>query len=225
MVVEWCASGGRVVVEMDDNTRPVLASLKILVIGESNVGKSSLLLRFTEDKFHAEQAATIGVDFKTKIVTIDDNTFRLHIWDTAGQERYRNLTPSYYRGAQGVILVYDVSVYQTFTRLEMWLKELETYVTRNDVVKMLVGNKIDKEQREVSREEGLRFARRHAMLFMEASAKTKEGVQCAFEELVEKILQTPGLWESYGRKEGIVVREGDNKEEQRTSCTGYCSLV
>ncbi|KAG1664363.1 Ras-related protein Rab-18-B [Nymphon striatum] len=165
----------------------VLTTLKILIIGESGVGKSSLLLRFTDGTFDSEQSATIGVDFKVKSLTLDDNTVKLAIWDTAGQERFRTLTPSYYRGAQGVILVYDVTNRNSFSKLDMWLNELETYSTRSDIVKMLVGNKIDKDNRDLSREEGMKFARKHSMLFIEASAKTKDGVQCAFEELVEKV--------------------------------------
>uniref|UniRef100_A0A8C4UT35 small monomeric GTPase n=1 Tax=Falco tinnunculus TaxID=100819 RepID=A0A8C4UT35_FALTI len=164
--------------------------------------KQCLLLRFTDDTFDPELAATIGVDFKVKTISVDGNKAKLAIWDTAGQERFRTLTPSYYRGAQGVILVYDVTRRDTFVKLDNWLNELETYCTRNDIVKMLVGNKIDKENREVDRNEGLKFARKHSMLFIEASAKTCDGVQCAFEELVEKIIQTPGLWESESQNRG-----------------------
>ncbi|KAG8519339.1 Ras-related protein Rab-18 [Galemys pyrenaicus] len=144
----------------------VLTTLKILIIGESGVGKSSLLLRFTDDTFDPELAATIGVDFKVKTISVDGNKAKLAIWDTAGQERFRTLTPSYYRGAQGVILVYDVTRRDTFVKLDNWLSELETYCTRNDIVNMLVGNKIDKENREVDRNEGLKFARKHSMLFI-----------------------------------------------------------
>ncbi|KAG9278775.1 ras-related protein Rab-18-B [Astyanax mexicanus] len=205
---------------MDDD---VLTTLKILIIGESGVGKSSLLLRFTDDTFDPELAATIGVDFKVKTIAIDGNRAKLAIWDTAGQERFRTLTPSYYRGAQGVILVYDVTKRDTFTKLENWLNELETYCTRNDLVKMLVGNKIDKDNREVDRNEGLKFARKHSMLFIEASAKTRDGVQCAFEELVEKILQTPGLWESSMQNHGVQLNE--QQQQGHGSCGGYCSLI
>ncbi|XP_042536276.1 ras-related protein Rab-18-like isoform X2 [Dipodomys spectabilis] len=123
----------------------LLTTLKILIIGESGVGKSSLLLRFTDDTFDPELAATIGVDFKVKTISVDGNKAKLAIWDTAGQERFRTLTHSYYRGAQGVILVYDVTRRGTFVKLDNWLNELETYSTRNDIVNMLVGNKIDKE--------------------------------------------------------------------------------
>ncbi|XDV26802.1 hypothetical protein PO909_030433, partial [Leuciscus waleckii] len=165
----------------------------------------------------------LGVDFKVKTIAIDGNRAKLAIWDTAGQERFRTLTPSYYRGAQGVILVYDVTRRDTFTKLENWLNELETYCTRNDLVKMLVGNKIDKDNREVDRNEGLKFARKHSMLFIEASAKTRDGVQCAFEELVEKILQTPGLWESSLQNHGVVL--SDHEQQRQGACGGYCSLV
>nr|XP_014331807.1 PREDICTED: ras-related protein Rab-18 isoform X2 [Bos mutus] len=127
----------------------VLTTLRILIIGESGVGKSSLLLlMFTDDTFDPELAATIGVDFKVKTISVDGNKAKLAIWDTAGQERFRTLTPSYYRGAQGVILVYDVTRRDTFVKLDNWLNELETYCTRNDIVNMLVGNKIDKENHE-----------------------------------------------------------------------------
>lgn len=201
----------------------ILTTLKILIIGESGVGKSSLLLRFTDDTFDIEQSATIGVDFKVKTITVDGNTVKLAIWDTAGQERFRTLTPSYYRGAQGVILVYDVTKRNTFAKLDMWLNELETYSTRTDIVKMLVGNKIDKEKVEVSREDGLKFARRHAMLFIEASAKTRDGVQCAFEELVQKIVQTPGLWEMDHRPQGSF--SVTNQREDMDNYCSYCSVL
>lgn len=130
---------------------------------------------------------TIGVDFKTKEITIDGNTVKLAIWDTAGQERFRTLTPSYYRDAHGAILVYDVSSHITFRKIEDWLTEIDTYATKPNLIKMIVGNKIDLEKREVSRDEGIRLAKRHATLFIESSAKTKDGVQTAFQELVQKV--------------------------------------
>ncbi|KXJ69840.1 hypothetical protein RP20_CCG025640 [Aedes albopictus] len=173
----------------------ILATFKILIIGESGVGKSSLMLRFTDDDFDKDQALTIGVDFKTKIVEIDNVKVKLAIWDTAGQERFRTLTPSYYRDAQGAILVYDVTKKETFQKLDSWLNELEIYGTRNNMAKMIVGNKIDSTDRAISRDDGFRFAKKHRTMFIETSAKTNEGVRDAFEEVVRKIMETDGLWE------------------------------
>ncbi|XP_078385830.1 ras-related protein Rab-18-like isoform X1 [Cetorhinus maximus] len=201
----------------------ILATLKILIIGESGVGKSSLLLRFTDGTFDSGIGSTIGVDFKVKAVKFEGNNVKLAIWDTAGQERFRTLTPSYYRGAQGVILVYDVTRRETFGKLDNWLNELETFSTKHGIVKMLVGNKIDKENHEIDRSEGLRFARKHSMLFIEASAKTCDGVECAFEEVVEKILQTPGLWEAEGHNKGVKL--SDSTSGQPGACGGYCSVL
>ncbi|CAG8572765.1 16035_t:CDS:2, partial [Acaulospora morrowiae] len=173
------------------------ATLKILLIGNSNVGKSSLLLRFTDDTFlpHDEVSATIGVDFKVQDMIIDDKKYKLTIWDTAGQERFRTLTSTYYRGAHGVILVYDVSNRETFNELGNWFNELNTYCSNKNVVKMIVGNKVDKENsRVVSRKEAEIYAQANGTLFVECSVKTRFQVNEAFEELVKKIIETPNLW-------------------------------
>jgi Ras-related protein Rab-18 len=143
-------------------------AFKILLIGDSGTGKSSLLLRFTDDTFlEEEMSATIGVDFKVHFLSLpkshatilNSDRMKLSIWDTAGQERFRTLTSSYYRGAQGVILVYDVTQRETFDHLiDTWLPELETYTLGNSsgVVKMVVGNKVDKANRQVELSEGAR---------------------------------------------------------------------
>jgi len=203
----------------------ILTTLKILIIGESFVGKSSLLLRFTDDTFQSETPATIGMDFKTAKLSIDGNTVKLAIWDTAGSERFRSLTPNFYRGAHGAILVYDVTNRTSFEKLDQWLQELEVYSTRSEVVKMLVGNKIDDAaNRQVTRQEGEAWARKHRTLFIESSAKTKEGVRMAFEELVEKIIQTPGLWEADSISSQNVggFRVGTQRDGEALGVVSYC---
>merc|ERR1719203_1151386 len=150
---------------------------KILMIGDAGVGKSSMLLRFTDDSFDDHIQSTIGVDFKVKHMDVNDKRVKLTIWDTAGQERFRTLTSSYYRGAQGVVMVYDVTRRESFENLEQWLKEVKVYCPNNGegVVKLLVGNKIDLEGRTISRAEAEDWARSQGMLFLEASAKTRMG--------------------------------------------------
>ncbi|XP_040864714.1 ras-related protein RABC1-like isoform X1 [Glycine max] len=161
---------------------------KLLLIGDSGVGKSTLLLSFTSDTFE-DLSPTIGVDFKVKYVTIGGKKLKLAIWDTAGQERFRTLTSSYYRGAQGIIMVYDVTRRETFTNLsDIWAKEIDLYSTNQDCIKMLVGNKVDKEsERVVSKKEGIDFAREYGCLYTECSAKTRVNVTQCFDELVMKV--------------------------------------
>jgi len=169
---------------------------KLLLIGNSSVGKSSLLLRFSDEQWlpEDEASATIGVDFRVHNMVVNGKKVKLSIWDTAGQERFRTITSSYYRGAQGIILVYDVSNRESFDALPKWYSELETYVSES-VVKIVVGNKLDKEfSRQVTTAEGAAFAERMGSLFIEASAKTAVGVREAFQEVVTKILDTPELW-------------------------------
>ncbi|KAL7536234.1 hypothetical protein ACHAXR_007009 [Thalassiosira sp. AJA248-18] len=177
---------------------------KLLMIGDAAVGKSSMLIRFTDDAFDEHIQSTIGVDFKVKHLELNNKRIKLTVWDTAGQERFRTLTSSYYRGAQGVVMVYDVTRRDSFDNLEHWLKEVKLYSPNNGegVVKLLVGNKIDlpdndggdgEYERQVDRHEAEEWARNQGMLFLEASAKTRTGVQESFMEVVHKILEDPDL--------------------------------
>lgn len=153
-----------------------------------------MLLRFTDDSFDEHIQSTIGVDFKVKHLDVAGKRIKLTIWDTAGQERFRTLTSSYYRGAQGVVMVYDVTRRDSFENLEQWLKEVKLYSPNNGegVIKLLVGNKIDLE-RKVPREEAEAWARSQGMLFLEASAKTRTGIKQCFMEIVRKIVEDPEL--------------------------------
>ncbi|XP_022144607.1 ras-related protein RABC2a-like [Momordica charantia] len=198
-------------------------SFKVLLIGDSGVGKSSLLLSFISTS--AENLApTIGVDFKIKLLKVGGKRLKLTIWDTAGQERFRTLTSSYYRGAQGIVLVYDVTRRETFTNLsDIWAKEVELYLTNKECVKMLIGNKVDRDsERAVSREEGISLAKELGSYFLECSAKTRENVEKCFEELALKIMEAPSLIEEGSNV--IVKRNILKQQEFQPASTESCCL-
>lgn len=176
------------------------ATIKVLLIGDSGVGKSSLLMSFTTGTFDEGICATIGIDFKVKRVDVLDaegsrKTVHMQLWDTAGQERFRTLTSSYYRGAHAVALVYDVNAPDTFSGLTKWLDEANSYCRADalddHVVYLLIGNKMDlsgsEDNMAVSKATALRFAQQHNMLFAITSAKTKQGVAQAFDEVARNV--------------------------------------
>eukprot|EP01084_Bolivina_argentea_P229616 387500_1 len=197
--------------------------LKLLLVGDTGVGKTCLLMSFTSEEYDPDTRSTIGVDLKVKIVHVRGKKIKLTIWDTAGQERFRTLTSAYYRGAQGVILVYDITRKETFDNILEWLKEVDIFTTKENVIKVLVGNKIDLDKsRKVSRNDGSEFARQYNMLFFEASAKTKLGVQDAFIELVEKILDSPYLLEEQQRQ-NVTFNGNNQNQNQNGGC--FCQLI
>eukprot|EP00932_Pfiesteria_piscicida_P020282 SRR837773.709.p1 GENE.SRR837773.709~~SRR837773.709.p1 ORF type:complete len:220 (-),score=47.43 SRR837773.709:81-740(-) len=154
---------------------------KLVLIGESGAGKSCLLLRFADDQFTDSYITTIGVDFRFKTIPVDRKTIKLQIWDTAGQERFRTITSAYYRGADGIILVYDVCDRESFNRVDEWLSEVNRYVNES-TCKILIGNKCDRpaSERQVSTDEGKRKADELGLMFTEASAKDATNVDIAF---------------------------------------------
>ncbi|VDN99216.1 unnamed protein product [Rodentolepis nana] len=163
---------------------------KLLLIGDSGVGKSCLLVRFTDDTYYENFSSTIGVDFKIRTVDLDGHHIKLQIWDTAGQERFRTMTVAYYRGAHGIIMVYDVASKESFRNIEStWLEEIKRHA-RPDVIKILVGNKSDlEEHRQITYEEGAEFAKLHGMEFFETSAKNASNVEKAFFVLASRLLK------------------------------------
>ena len=162
---------------------------KLLLIGNSSVGKSSLLVRFVDDVWEENFVPTIGVDFKLKTLDVNGKKVKLQIWDTAGQERFKNITASYYRGGNGVLVVYDITDRDSFTNLTSWLIEIEKNANKN-VFKLLIGNKNDLEsERKVTFNEGKEFADSNGMKFIETSAKTADKVYEAFELLTQEIIK------------------------------------
>ncbi|ODV93661.1 hypothetical protein PACTADRAFT_51432 [Pachysolen tannophilus NRRL Y-2460] len=160
---------------------------KIVLIGNSSVGKSNLLSRFTRDEFNLETKATIGVEFATRTIEIDGKRVKAQIWDTAGQERYRAITSAYYRGAVGALVVYDISNSESYESVSRWLKELKEHADANIVIE-LVGNKSDLDHlRAVPTEEARNFATENQLLFTEASALNTENVDLSFHQLLKAI--------------------------------------
>jgi Ras-related protein Rab-1A len=166
---------------------------KLLLIGDSGVGKSCLLLRFADDIYTESYISTIGVDFKIRTIEKDGKTIKLQIWDTAGQERFRTITSSYYRGAHGIIIVYDITDRESFDNVKQWLNEIDKYACEN-VNKLLVGNKNDLEaKRQVDYEEAKAFADERGIPFLETSAKNSTNVTEAFETMASIIKQRMAL--------------------------------
>lgn len=162
---------------------------KILLLGNPGVGKSSLLARFADNEFLESYRTTVGVDFKIRTVEIDDKVVKLQLWDTAGQERFKTVTNTYFRGAHGVILVYDVTDGKSFSQInDYWLKEVENNAPPNAVL-MIVGNKCDLENRSVDVRKAKDYAKTKEALFLETSAKEATNVTKAFMTLAETIKQ------------------------------------
>ncbi|KAF8058946.1 YPTV3 [Scenedesmus sp. PABB004] len=170
-------------------------TFKVLLIGDSGVGKTCLVTRFIRDSFAEHLPSTVGVDYAVKRMSLHGAEVKVTIWDTAGQERFRALTSTFYRGAKGIIFVYDVTRRETLASLaESWMDELARYAPHPDVARMVVANKVDQhERRQVSWAEGAAFAQAQGCLFVETSAAQNIAVGVAFEELVLRILETPSL--------------------------------
>lgn len=160
---------------------------KIVLVGDSGVGKSNLLTRFTKNEFNFKSSTTIGVEFSTRTVEVKNKKIKAQVWDTAGQERFRAITNAFYRGAVGALLVYDITKHESYTNVEKWLKELREHGD-SKMVHMLVGNKSDlKHLRAVPTEEAASFAEKNNLSFIEASALDANNVDTAFENVLKDV--------------------------------------
>jgi len=193
---------------------------RIVMAGDSGVGKTNLLLRYTDSTFNFETKTTIGAQFSQKSILVDDKKIECQIWDTAGQERFHSITCTYFRGAVGAVLVYDVCNMASFTNTERWLRNLKE-LAEPDVVIMLVGNKSDLDNlRQVSVEDAQSFAQQNGVGFMETSALNGKNVSLAFEELAKKIyfLLQEKHRNTFGEKKGEktvkVVFKGNSKKRK-----------
>uniref|UniRef100_A0A7S1G7C5 Uncharacterized protein n=1 Tax=Bicosoecida sp. CB-2014 TaxID=1486930 RepID=A0A7S1G7C5_9STRA len=154
--------------------------IKLLLIGDTGVGKTCLMLRYIDDKFSSTFITTIGIDFKFKAIAVGEKRVKLQVWDTAGQERFRTITTQYFRGAKAVMLVYDCTNRSSFENIENWARQIAEHA--GDIAKVLVGNKCDKDGALVTEDEGRALAKKHGMGFQLTSAKSGQGVEDAFAE-------------------------------------------
>ena len=161
--------------------------IKLLTLGETEVGKTSIVLRYSDDKFHEDKTATIGIDFKIKIIRKGNEVIKVSIYDTAGEERFKTLIKHYYRGANGILLIFDLTKKSTFDKLNFWLKDLRENSDNIDNLYIhLIGNKNDlEEQRAISFEEATNFAKKNKLPYMEVSAKTGKNIKNLFDEVIK----------------------------------------
>ena len=185
---------------------------KILIIGESEVGKKDFLLRFMDDSFTADHLEDIGVDFKIKIINFQNKLVKLQLWDTAGEERFRTITKTYYKGAHGIILMYDVTDQNSFKNIRNWIKQIEANADKS-AKRVLVGHKCDEPGRVISEEEGKKLAEEYNMVLFESSARTNTNVSEVFYYLVKEIFIEKGIIKD---EEGIKLSKRKNK---KNNCT------
>jgi len=198
-------------------------TFKLLVVGDAGVGKTCLITRFVDDVFSSTCKSTIGVDFKATTIEMDGKGVQLQVWDTAGQERFRALTTSYYRGAHGVILVYDVTDQGSFDHLATWIKDVDLY-SGEEVVKLLIGNKDDTPSKCVDTEAARDFARDHQMLYMEASAMRATNVNAAFRLLVAEVMhQADTIASQPPAFEHKLKVNAERARRAQSGCSGICS--
>ncbi|KAL1241204.1 Ras-related protein [Trichinella pseudospiralis] len=194
---------------------------KVVLIGDSGVGKSNLLSRFTRNEFNLESKTTIGVEFATRSIQVDGKTIKAQIWDTAGQERYRAITSAYYRGAVGALLVYDIAKHVTYENVERWLKELRDHADQNIVI-MLVGNKSDlRHLRAVPSDEAKAYTEQNCLSFIETSALDSTNVEAAFTNILTEIYKMVSSKQlSEGRLSGSIMPSSNTVSVQPTTSFG-----
>jgi small GTP-binding protein len=198
---------------------------KIILVGDSSVGKSNLVTRWYNDEFSLESKATIGLELLVKNVTVHNKVCNAQIWDTAGQERFKSLTSSYYRGCHGAILVFDITSYNSFISVANWLEEVRKVAPQETAI-ILVANKVDLANlREVSTEEGQLFAQKNDLLYIETSALHSTNVEKAFVTLIEEIFNRLPKVENKEIEQmshGLSVKIGNDEMKEKPQPTGIC---
>ena len=190
----------------------------LLIIGDAVVGKTSILRRFAQDKFSSDYIATIGIDFFIKDVIINERKIHVKIWDTAGQERYKSLTQGFFKNAQGLIIVYDVSSQDSFENLKFWIKSIHTNVIDSENIPVIIlGNKIDIIERVVDKEKAEEYAKSSNYKYFEVSAKTGEGIDNSMKYLIQKVIEVLDKKEE-AEKKNIEIQFSKNKGKDSNNC-------
>ena len=188
---------------------------KILLLGDSDVGKSSLILRYTDETFNSKLVNSIGVDFKMKKREIDGKIIKVQIWDTAGHERFRTITYGYYRGANAIIIVFDLSDKKSFISITEWLKQIEKHANEN-VFKFLVGNKSDLvDKRQITYEEAKQYADEHDLPYIETSAKEGININELFDSSIKTFLSNS---KSYRGEKNIKLNSQSTNSSEKNAC-------
>lgn len=184
---------------------------KIVIIGDSGVGKTNIITRYTRNEFDLSLKSTIGVEFSTKKVNINDKIIKMQFWDTTGQERYRAITSSYYRGVHGIVLVFDISNYASFENINNWINEINSNCELNIPI-LLIGNKLDLEiKRQVPKEKAIELSNKYNFIFIETSALSGENIQISIDELINKIYSMHGEKKINNQIENKTTNSDENK--------------
>ena len=190
-------------------------TFKILTLGESEVGKTSILRRFVENKFLKNHLATIGIDYRTKIIKVYGRDIRLKIWDTAGQERYHNITNHIFKGADGIVLIFDVTQESSFIKINDWIEQIKSNISQEEICLILLGNKCDIEERMVSKEKGKEMADSLNVDYYETSALNGTGINEAFEALSKLIVKKKAILNGEGRTFSLAT---ENSKKRKKGC-------
>ena len=204
----------------DEEDNPDMSSFKIILLGDTTVGKTSLIIRFCENVFKEQSISTIGVDTKTKYVRHNGKKIELELWDTAGQERFKSLAKNCFQGADGIILMYDITQKKTFTNIKQWLTNINESIDIKKVAIIVIGNKLDLPDIEVKKEMGEKFCEHHNLQLIETSCKDNINVGEAFNCLIEKMVKLDNEYKQQLKKRKSMIDRStfNNKKKTKKKC-------